>query len=164
MGVRTIRLSGQDRHFCIDSEYKLTLVDRSPGLQKAFLAIDVDNSELFPRASVVWERLPFLSSTPSRAILGSRGVRVFLRCADEDVELFRVQSAPDGVDAVVSATHEVTIKLTDDAPDIIDGVVEVETTAEGRGPLKIPVVRYAPRVATKAKDEARMPDDPFAGS
>jgi hypothetical protein len=93
--------------------------------------------------------------------LGLRPARVFLRCPDESVELTGVVSAPEGIKAVVSSTRELTVMLDDDAPGIIDGVVEVATTAEGRGPLRIPIVRYAP-----GTDSRREPRDsvPSGGS
>jgi hypothetical protein len=50
---------------------------------------------------------------------------------DEDVELVRVLTAPEGVKAVLGSPREVVIAPAENAPEVIDGVVEVETTAKG---------------------------------
>ncbi len=71
-------------------------------------------------------------------------IRTFLRCPDDGVELTKILSVPAGIKAVVSSTRQVTVSLADNAPGVIDGVIEIGTTAEGRPPLRLPVVRYAP--------------------
>ena len=40
--------------------------------------------------------------------------------------------------------HRLPFLLADTPPGVIDGTIEVRTTAQGRPPLRIPVVRYAP--------------------
>ena len=48
--------------------------------------------------------------------------------------------------ATLSSTNEVIIRLGGDAPDIINGVVKVLTTAKSQDPeLRIPVIRYSRR-------------------
>jgi hypothetical protein len=42
----------------------------------------------------------------------------------------------------------VTVSLTPDAPAIVDDMVEVGTTAADRPPVRIPVVRYGPVIAS----------------
>ncbi len=101
---------------------------------------------------MVWQRVPYLSSTPAKINLGSRPIRAFLRCPDEAVELTRVLSAPRGIKAVVSSTREVTVAADGDAPEIMSGSVEIGTTAQNRPPLRIPVVRYAPSAHRKDKE------------
>ena len=75
-------------------------------------------------------------------------MRVFLRCPDQAVELTKILATPPGIKAVISSPSELTVTLEPGAPGVIDGVVEVATTAEGRPPLRVPVVRYAPAVAS----------------
>ncbi len=127
-----------------DTTYRLTLNDRTLGLHRADILLRGADGRRIITTPIVWQRLPFLSSTPSRVALATQPVRTFLRCPDEDVELVRVLSAPKGVKAVLGSPREVVISPGENAPEVIDGVVEVETTAKGRSPLRIAVVRYAP--------------------
>ncbi|MFI5456704.1 MAG: hypothetical protein ACHRXM_14750 [Isosphaerales bacterium] len=127
-----------------DTTYRLTLNDRTLGLHRADVLLRGRDGRRIADTPIVWERLPFLSSIHSRVTLSARPTRTFLRCPDEGVELLRVLSAPQRVTAVLSSPREVVISLKDNAPGIIDGYIEVETTAKGRAPLRIPVVRYAP--------------------
>jgi len=127
-----------------DTTYRLTLKDRTLGLHRADVLLRGRDGRRIANTPIVWQRLPFLSSIPSRVILSTGPIRTFLRCPDEGVELLRVLSAPQRVTAVLSSPREVVISLKDNAPGIIDGYIEVETTAKGRAPLRIPVVRYAP--------------------
>lgn len=113
------------------------------GLQRAAIALRDEHGDVLIEVPVVWTRVEFLSAIPDRVTLGPRPIRVFLRCPDEGVEMTRVRSAPDGIKAVISSTREITIRLAEGAPDVIAGTVEVETSARGRLPLSIPVVRYA---------------------
>jgi hypothetical protein len=124
-----------------DTKYRLTLKDKEIGLHKALLGLKGPDGRRVIELPVVWHRVEYLSSVPEEVFLGARPYRVFLRCPDERVELTRVLSAPKGIKAVVSSTREVTVMLGDDAPAVIDGIIEVGTTAEGRTPLRIPVVR-----------------------
>lgn len=91
----------------------------------------------------VTTRIAFLSSSPSRVILGSRPIRAFLRCPDESVELTTVVEQPKGIKAVVASSREASIQIDEGAPAILPGVVEVETTAPGDARPKIPIVRYS---------------------
>ncbi len=126
-----------------DTKYNITLNHNKLGTYKDEVYIKNDFGNIVASLPITWRRNSFLYSTPEQAVLGgSRPVRVFLRCPDESVELSRILSAPPGVKAVISSVREVTIALTDDAPNKIDGFVEVDTTAEGRNPLRIPVIRY----------------------
>ncbi len=127
----------------IDTTYVLSLVDRKYGLKKSTVTVKGDDGHDIVEASVIWQLTPYLTSSPSKIFLGSRPLRAFLICPDENVELTRVLSAPPGVKAVVSSTREVTIAPDAGAPEIINGSVEIGTTAQNRPPLHIPVVRYA---------------------
>jgi hypothetical protein len=133
-----------------DTFYRAYLNDRQIGTQKESLSL---RTEGFVKPAVeipvIWRRLPFLSSIPDRVALGQRPVRVFLRCRDEGVELARVYSAPKGVKAVVVSTSELLVSLGENPPHVIDGSIEVGTTAEGRPPLKVHVVRYASPLANQ---------------
>lgn len=129
----------------VDKTYRLTLKHKQYGLSKAVIQQGGGNGAA--EASVVWRRVPYLSTTPARLYLGARPLRVFLRCPDEKVELTRVISAPRGVRAFVSSPREVTVMAEAGAPGMVNDVVEVGTTAKGRPPLSIPVVRYAPPAA-----------------
>ncbi len=135
-----------------DSTYRVKLEDYSLGLHKRVIALLSGTGRLpLVEVPVTWQRVSFLSSTPSRIILGAHPVRVFLRCPDERVELTRVVATPSGTKAVVSSPRELTVMVDDGVPDVIDGQVEVGTTSSGRPPLKIPVVRYAPARHTAAR-------------
>ncbi len=77
-------------------------------------------------------------------------MRVFLYCPDDQVEITRVLSAPDGVSAATASTREVIVRLADRSPQILDGFIEMETSAAGKPPLKVHVVRYGrPRDGTR---------------
>lgn len=143
-GQKEGRVDGAPEYAYKETSYKLTLNDRSLGLHRAEIVIRGPDGAKFLDASIVWERLPFLSSTPNRLFLTNHASRAFLRCPDETVELTRVLAAPSGVKAVVSSPRELTVMLTDGIRGVIDGVIEVATTAARRPPLRIPVVHYAP--------------------
>ncbi len=128
----------------VDSTYHFTITDTSYGLQKREINLRSPDGSAVVSEPVVWNRLPFLSSVPSKATLGVQPARVFLRCPDQSVELSRVLSAPDGIKAVVSSPRELTVMLSENAPSVINGIVEVATTAKERPPLRVPVLRYAP--------------------
>lgn len=131
-----------------DTQYKVTLLDRSFGLRKAVIDVGKPDGPGRLEVPVTWRRSPFLSSVPDRVVFGSRPVRTFLRCPDQGVELTAVLDAPEGVKAAISGPREVTLTLSEDAPGIIRGDVRVKTTASGSGLnlLVIPVVRYKPVV------------------
>jgi hypothetical protein len=127
-----------------ESTYRIGLKDRNLGLHKEVITVLGEGRQSLAKASVVWQRVPFLSSVPDHVLLGERPVRVFLRCPDDAVELTNVRSTPDGIKAVVTSTREVTVSLREDAPAPINGFVEVETSASDRPPLSIHVVRFQP--------------------
>jgi len=128
-----------------ETTYRVKLKDRTPGLHKAVIGLS-RGDRILAEVPVVWRRVSYLSSSPDRVLLGeSRASRVFLRCPDEEIELTRVLSAPEGVTAVISSSRELAVRLTPNAPGVIDGAIEVATTARDRPPLRIPVVRYDPR-------------------
>ena len=146
---RSGRVSGSPSYTYEDTTYRFTLKDRTVGLHRANILLQSAEGQIIIGTPIVWERSPFLCSAPSRVALSSRPVRAFLRCPDDAVELVRVLSAPKGVKAVVGSPREVVISTLETAPGIINGFVEVETTAKGHGPLRIPVVRYAPLPETR---------------
>ena len=126
-----------------DTTYHVTLKDDRLGLCKAPILLRAGDRTLF-EVPVIWKRSRYLSTAPERVSLGTRPVRVFLRCPDEAVELTRVLSAPAGIRAVVSSPRELTVSPGDEAPPVLDGYVEVGTTAEGKPPLRVQIVRYQP--------------------
>lgn len=141
-----------------DTCYRIKLSDLSIGLHRepiALLGADFDNRFPIDETIVSWRRLSFLSTVPDRIYLASKPTRVFLRCLDDNVEFTRVLSSPKGVHANVVETKEVTIRLAENAPDVIDGFIEVGTTAKGRPPLKVPVVRYAPKLKVGARNDLK---------
>ncbi len=127
-----------------DTTYRLALTDRTLGLHRREVSLCDEGGRQIMATPVVWQRLPFLSTTPNRLCLSSRPVRTFLNCPDESVEVVSIVSAPKGVKAVLASPREVIVTPTTDAPELMDGLIELRTTAQGQGPLKIPVVRYAP--------------------
>jgi len=126
-----------------DTRYLLTLKNKSIGTFKDTLVLTGHNGKQILEVPITWRRYAFLTVVPDRVILGPRPVRMFLRCPDETVEFTKVLSSPKGVTAVVRSEREVSARLVDGAPDIIDGVIEIGTTAKAGHPLKVPVVRYA---------------------
>lgn len=136
------RVGGTSDYAYRETTYRVTLTDRELGEHKASIAAVSPQGDILLEAPVVWKRVPYLSCVPDRVILGTRPVRAFLRCPDDGVELTKVLAAPEGVKAVVSSTREVTVMLGEDAPDIVNGTLEVGTTAQHRPPLRIPVVRF----------------------
>jgi hypothetical protein len=127
-----------------ETVYRVTLEDRSLGRHSDVIELVDLTGKVVRTVPVLWERVPYLSSSPARVQLGKRAVRVFLRCPDESVELTRVISAPVGIDAVVSSSREVTVALSRGAANVIDGWVEVQKTYAPAKPLRFHVVRYAP--------------------
>ncbi len=134
----------------IDTTYKVTLRNAELGLHKALINLKENDDWPLVSVPVVWRRVPFLSTIPDRVSLGIQPVRVFLRCPDERVELIRVIAKPAGINAMVSSVRELTVMLDEGAAAIIDGQIEVGTTAIGRPSLKVPVARYAPSARTTA--------------
>lgn len=127
-----------------DTIYSFRLKDQEFGLQKDSIILKEPDHGKILDVAVVYRRTKFLHSAPETVYLGIAPVRVFLRCPDESVELTQVKSAPKGVRAVLSSANELIIRLGDDAPEIINGIVKVGTTAKTKDPeLCIPVIRYA---------------------
>jgi hypothetical protein len=157
--VKSGSIPGAERYHYQDEIYQIDLIDQSFGLNKKIIMLLDDRGSDLAQSSVVWRRTEFLQPMPDRVVLGPRAVRVFLLCPDEEIELTKVRSTPTGVKAVITSPREVTIRLSEGAPRILDDVVEVETTAEGRPPLRIPVVRYSP----SSQSEARTPSPSASG-
>lgn len=129
-----------------DTTYRVSLIDHSMGGRREDLQFRSRNTaEAILTVPVVWQRVPFVSSTPERVILGQRPVRVFPRCPDAAVELTRVISSPPGVKAVVSSPRELIVQATDRSPNVLQSVVVVGTTAAQHPSLEVSLVRYQPR-------------------
>jgi len=139
-------VSEAEGYFYEDSTYELLLNDDTVGLHKSAIFVKNLDGMILVDIPIIWNRQPFLSSTPERVSLGNNSVRVFLRCPDESVELKSVLSAPKGVSATIVSPREITLRLLDPAPNVIDGIVEVSTTALQQPSLRIPIARYAPLV------------------
>lgn len=133
-----------------DTTYRITLHDTRLGMHKEPLTLRTADGEVILEVPVAWQRVPFLSTTPDRITLGTQPIRVFLRCPDELVEFTRVTGKPAGVKAVVSSVRELIVTLDEGADEVIDGQIEVGTTATNRPTLRIPVVRYSPQRRTAA--------------
>jgi hypothetical protein len=129
-----------------DTTYRLILHDRQCGLIRDVVELVDGDGRRIQEVPVSWQRTPFLSYVPSRVILHSHPVHVRLRCPDERVKLTRIRSTPQGVEARLESPREMTVALTDVAPGIVDGEIELETSARGQPPLRVHVVRYAPSV------------------
>lgn len=127
-----------------DSIYSLRLINKSDGLHKRTVALrDTESKQSLAEAGIVWERRPFLASTPRKVFLGSRSVRVFLRCPDAGVELTRILVAPKGVKAVIVSPREILVSSSDECTGLIDGNIRVATSVDNGAVLDIPVVRFA---------------------
>jgi hypothetical protein len=143
MSTRQGKVGGAPDLSFVETHYRVSVNESSLGLHRETITLggDAHNTSFF-EVPVVWERVRYLSAVPQRVVLGSVPVRVFLRCPDESIELTQVLKAPVGVKAVVSSTRELVVSLDAKAPEIIDGRIEVDTTARDRRPLQVPVVRY----------------------
>ena len=139
-----------------DTTYVVKVEERGLGLHRGAVSLLASDRKQLLEVPIVWKRIEFLTTVPDRVSLAERPLRVFLRCPDLEVELRRVESAPDGVKAVISSPRELTVQLAEGAPGVIEGVVTVSTTSKGRPPLKIPVVRYT----SSAGSRTVMSDDP----
>ncbi len=140
----------------VDTTYRVSLAEHGLGLKKSLITLQDGGEKPIAVSTVVWQRTPFLSSIPDRVALSPQPLRVFLRCPETTVELTRVLRTPPGIRAFVSSPRELTIARDDQAPRVIDGEVEVGTTASGRGNLHIPVVCYA---AASASETTEALDD-----
>lgn len=129
-----------------DTKYKLILTDRSLGMHKNVIVLRNSEGRVIHETPIVWNRVPYLSTAPERVAIATRPVRVFLRCPDDQVELLKVLSVPKGVKAVITSTRELTVMLDEHPPEILRGEIEVQTSAQGKPPLKFMVVRYAPSI------------------
>jgi hypothetical protein len=138
------RVESAPEYVLEDTTYRLTLKELALGAHRADVLVRGADGRKIADTTIVWQRLPFLSSIPACVTLSSGPARAFLRCPDESVELSRVLSAPKGVRAVLNSAREVVVTPRDDEPETIDGFVEIETTGKGRATLRIPVTRHAP--------------------
>jgi len=153
VGVHEDSLGDDGRYKFRDTTYHVSLIDRALGSHRAELRLRARRTaRALLSVPVVWQRVPFVSSIPDRVVLGTRPIRVFLRCSDESVELTRVVSSPRGVKAVLSSPRELVVQPTNKAPDVLDGVIVVGTTAADRPSIDIPLVRYQP---TQTPSQAR---------
>jgi hypothetical protein len=132
----------------VDTIYRVSLIDTTLGLHRDMLSLRKSEEGPLLDCPIVWQRAPYLGSLPDRVVLGAYPVRVFLRCPDDAIEWTKILRVPAAVRAVVSSPREVTVSLTPDAPAIVDDMVEVGTTAADRPPVRIPVVRYGPVIAS----------------
>ncbi|MGE3817876.1 MAG: hypothetical protein AB7I30_00425 [Isosphaeraceae bacterium] len=135
-----------------DVTYHVTLLDKTLGLRKSALPLLDGEGRVLAEVPILWQRETFLSPSPDRVLLGRMAVRVFLRCSDDAVELTRVRSCPKAVTAVISSPREVTIKPVEGSKEVVNGMVEVETTATEHPPLRIPVVRAEPMDEAAARE------------
>lgn len=155
--TRQGRVVGASEFVAIDKTVRITIKDSALGLHRAEIFLRTSEGDQLASVPITWRKVPFLSSTPDRVVLGRRAVRVFLRCPDEAVELKEIRSVPRGVRATIRSTHEMTIEHDDSAGGSIDGSVEVLTTADSHPPLRIPVVRYAPEASvSRASNEPQI--------
>ncbi len=147
LGVREGRVASAPEFAYRDSEYRLTLRDRSLGLHRAEVVARDAAGRKLAEVPVVWQRLPFLTSVPERVALSDRPARAFLRCPDEAVEFARVVSAPPGIKADLDSPRSIRVTTTVDAPASFEVFVEVETTAAAARTLRIPIARHGALVA-----------------
>lgn len=148
---RTVRVTCQSDGFGLRSDQ--------------FRLVDAAGRDLF-QIPATWQRTPYLSSLPERVVLGASQVRVFLRCPDESVEFTEIKQAPNGVKAIIVSPREITVTLDSDPPLVIDQPLEVLTSAAGRPPLQIPIVRYGgqkPAGRTMSGPSPRPPAGPSDG-
>ena len=142
------------------TRYEVILKDRKLGLHRATIALlgsGSDRRTPMLELPLSWNRIPYLSSMPERVSIGSQPVRVFLRCPDANVEFTKLELASNGIKAELASPREVVVRLDKNAPDVIDGFIEVGTTAKGNPLLKVPVVRYAPKIELgKTKDREKV--------
>jgi len=129
-----------------DTTYRVDLNDPIGGLHKSRIQVVADEGRKLCQSDVLWKYLPFLSTIPERPVLGAHPIRVFLRCPDEKIELTRVVSCPLGLKAVISSPREVTILSSESGTPTLNEIIEVETSAQDRQILRIPLVKYAPQV------------------
>jgi hypothetical protein len=124
--------------------YRITRPKRDElnGIHREVIQLVNEQETALREIPLVWRRRSFVSSSPERVALSDRPVRVFLSCDDDNVELTRVVSAPNGIKAIVSSPKEITVSLDRSATDQVDGLVVVETNAASRESLKVPVQRY----------------------
>ena len=146
MNERKGKLNGAEDYSYTDTTYRLSLKDRSLGLHKNVILLRSSDGRVIHETPVVWNRVPYLSTAPERVAIATRPVRVFLRCPDDQVELLKVLSVPNGLKAVITSTRELTVMLDEHPPEILRGEIEVQTSAQGKPPLKFMVVRYAPSI------------------
>lgn len=148
-GVDSGVVSAAPEYSFRDTDFEVEIRDLATGFHKSVLEAKSKSRTVLARATLAWNSLPFLSTTPAYVVLYKNPVRVFLRCPDEDVEFDRVLTTPVGVKARLSSPREVTILASETLADDFRGVVEVSTSAAGQLPVKIPIRKY--RSASLAK-------------
>ena len=144
VGRREGQVHGARGYSYRDTTYKLVLANRQMGLRNAELRLMETGQEPLAKSRLSWKRVPYVSPVPDRVSLPKGPIRVFLRCPDDGVELTRVITTAVGVKAIISSPRQLTLSPDEGYQGTIDGVVEVETTAVGHPPLRVPVVRYVP--------------------
>ena len=128
-----------------DVTYQITIADQRLGTRREVIEL-VENDQIVIEASVVWKRASYLSTIPERVVLGSRPIRVFLRCTDEDVEFVKVFKNPSHLDVTIVSPREISImanqsRLEQDSEK--EWVVEVLTSSPKQRTLKFPVTRQS---------------------
>jgi hypothetical protein len=93
-----------------DQTYHVRLRDREMGLHKEIVRVLGSNDSVLAQSTVVWKRIPYLSSIPERVSLSHRPIRVFLRCVDDTIELTKVRSIPPCVKALITSPREISIQ------------------------------------------------------
>jgi hypothetical protein len=141
VATRTVRPPGLAGYTSVETTYRLAVADRSLGLHRDVVVLRDTGGRERISAPVTWKRWPFLAAMPDRVLLGSQPVRVALRCPDKNVELRKVLSTPKGVEAEIVPPRALTVRAVGKGPRGTGDVIEVATSAEGRPPLRISVVR-----------------------
>ena len=139
---QTRRVAGAPEYVLKDTTYRVTLKERALGLHRADVLLrgaDGRNREYPDRLAAT--ALSFVDS-PARDPVESA-------CSGDPAlsgrECGTLAGAigTKGCQGRSQLTARVVVTPGDDAPEMIDGFVEVETTGKGRARLRIPVVRYA---------------------
>lgn len=152
MKMNSGKVAGAPEFVFEDMAYRVVIVDESLGLHRQEVTLKEVGANVLSTVPVVWDRVEYVSSAPRRLVLGRAPQRVFLRCSDPSVELTQIHAAPNGVRAVLSSTRELTVMLANDAPPVIEGIIEVGTTAVDRPPLRIATFRYSAQKTFETQD------------
>lgn len=141
--VKPGTIAGLNEFSFEDTVYRVRLKDRSLGLRKCEFRLVGQDGNTVATSVASWKRSPFISSIPELLTINERPARAFLRCEDESVEMARIVGQPPGINAIIVAPREISVTLADGVSGSIAGEIEIQTTAESRPSLRIPVVRYA---------------------